>query len=1348
MADNLTPLVIKVKSRSIPNGNQAIWNDIGQQINTFTRDIVTPALGDDNMGTIVSGMPTIFARANLFKLAIDYVNEADKVDDGLLKFYKQLVDEWRGFIACIAIDYAHVEAERISLEYSDHLPIGETANIYEPKGAFGNMLFERRPLWCDQDVAENEKKIPYINVVKYRGKVVGGTSPESLLFTSVAYRVEDNADHQPFIDVNTKKFTDPLKSKMNQEQLQQLYGYVKHILNRSLPEFVKMYAGLPDDIRMDPVNVTNNLQRWKEEMEQFAAANGMKLDSASVPQVSCFSQSAFRVLFNYSTQMYGSNGIIMNGILENGIPFDPRKLLLDDGAVIAGVHYGNEASKDPNFLRNNAVSLMRAEVQAMPGTYYYFTLPLSPLGLNVFGNNVDALVGINPDTDVQSRLTAVFDPMVETHNLKVKLSLVSVDGEAQPIEKVYTAVPNAIQGHDILIWPNFISKQWNRYFLYSEMPHNTASSQCRFRATPFVGDMDDARFPIFMDGPMPSSSNPNVELPNPIYLAKEGKVAVPTKFEDRLKVKLHVVSDMRVSDNQYKYEIYESSHPFKGIRLMTADQESGYAILRYNSTGGNLPGLPSDLLRDTKDLRPATLGIDFGSTNTSVAYRVHGNSDSTMAKGLKLTNKRISLFNSDKKNNNIQPAMEDEIFFFQNEEIGSNSIKSLLTIHDSKRLPEDGRNSTRDMIIGQAVTGGFPCFEKHLPIEGVTENRYKLFYRRSGSAEIVYDMKWSENAIENAYKKAYLGSLLLHIYAQLFEEGVIPVILNWSYPSSMSKNMINTYKGIWSSLVDVNPIVGGTTLNVAGGNVDVDSNGANLFTNGWGNAGGNTAALGGQQPSPWGAPAGQPMQQTSPWGAPAGGQQPVAGGWGATATPPAAQPQPVGGGWGNQNEAPQTVNINIDAGIPTFNFRVMGDTQGDNPFGGDSGAGETPDSMTESRAVANFIANSDVNNDVNSLTLCFDVGGSTTDISVLCQMRNPKDGQNCLALVKQNSIRFAAQRVSRATRNSKNIKDVLVNVCNQHNYRVQGLNVEPVKFTPEMAPYYFDQILDRLNTPEEFNSFYSMLSTSCPEIMSVNAYVTGLILYYAGQLTYKMINSLRSSTERNNITFNGAAWTPQVNVVFAGKGARIFDWLPAVDPSSANNYFQQQFINGMGGLVVAQQFLFGPPKINPTNQDGDDNVKYEVSKGLASTAKRLLVPQCEEAIEILGEEGFVAIQNGQPVPLTATNSITPEMMQYLGSYFMYMPQPGMPPCPKFMEFAGTFYQFTSTLFGLKMTQQEFMNGFNNMNINDFITNLPEYYAAKVNKSKNTKEPFDFVAPIIILEGMKFYDKYLMPCLNR
>jgi hypothetical protein len=97
---------------------------------------------------------------------------------------------------------------------------------------------------------------------------------------------------------------------------------------------------------------------------------------------------------------------------------------------------------------------------------------------------------------------------------------------------------------------------------------------------------------------------------------------------------------------------------------------------------------------------------------------------------------------------------------------------------------------------------------------------------------------------------------------------------------------------------------------------------------------------------------------------------------------------------------------------------------------------------------------------------------------------------------------------------------------------------------------------------------------------------------------------------------------------------------------------------------------------------------------------------------------------------------------------MYMPQPGMPPCPKFMEFAGTFYQFTSTLFGLKMTQQEFMNGFNNMNINDFITNLPEYYAAKVNKSKNTKEPFDFVAPIIILEGMKFYDKYLMPCLSR
>ena len=59
------------------------------------------------------------------------------------------------------------------------------------------------------------------------------------------------------------------------------------------------------------------------------------------------------------------------------------------------------------------------------------------------------------------------------------------------------------------------------------------------------------------------------------------------------------------------------------------------------------------------------------------------------------------------------------------------------------------------------------------------------------------------------------------------------------------------------------------------------------------------------------------------------------------------------------------------------------------------------------------------------------------------------------------------------------------------------------------------------------------------------------------------------------------------------------------------------------------------------------------------------------------------------------------------------------------------------MFMTKLTQQDFVNGFSNMNISAYIVNTKEYRIAKTHKQ------FDFVAPVIILEGMKFYDDVLM-----
>ena len=50
-----------------------------------------------------------------------------------------------------------------------------------------------------------------------------------------------------------------------------------------------------------------------------------------------------------------------------------------------------------------------------------------------------------------------------------------------------------------------------------------------------------------------------------------------------------------------------------------------------------------------------------------------------------------------------------------------------------------------------------------------------------------------------------------------------------------------------------------------------------------------------------------------------------------------------------------------------------------------------------------------------------------------------------------------------------------------------------------------------------------------------------------------------------------------------------------------------------------------------------------------------------------------------------------------------------------------------------------------MNIVQYVQSRPEFKAAM--RAAESGEPFDYVAPLIILEGMKFYDKYLIRALG-
>ena len=147
--------------------------------------------------------------------------------------------------------------------------------------------------------------------------------------------------------------------------------------------------------------------------------------------------------------------------------------------------------RNPQLLEEQPVYVLKANIKGRINEYAYFALPLTPLGLNIFGKNIGALTGIDSNNAISSSLSAEFDPDCSSNNLEVTLEIRTKLNKRRELKESYTVRKDRVSNKDILLWPNFISTKWNRYFLYSEMPHNTESRQFPFRTTPIVGTYKD-----------------------------------------------------------------------------------------------------------------------------------------------------------------------------------------------------------------------------------------------------------------------------------------------------------------------------------------------------------------------------------------------------------------------------------------------------------------------------------------------------------------------------------------------------------------------------------------------------------------------------------------------------------------------------------------------------------------------------------------------------------------------------------------------------------------------------------------------------------------------------------------
>ena len=1282
---DIKALVINVKPRSQQQGAAGQWQDLTSSIQAFTRDIETPSIQDGvDVSAIVSGVPTVFARADLFNHALNEIQTIRKdASVGLNQYYVNLVDEWRGLIACIALNNTAIEIRRITLAYSDGKDMKTTENMYEPKGAFGNMLMNDRSLWTEQGKAKNDQVQPFLYLIKYNKQVVGATSPRSLFFTSVSYGIDKNA---AFVDPTTHRFTDPLHSTISDEQLLNLFAYVDKLLPRikQLEDYYKQ-TGLTYE------GIKGELGTWRNEILKLIRDRKLDENNASALPVQGFGLP-FSFL-NYTEELYGYNGDITTEPDADGVAkaFKPEELLLPKDSKLLRVWLPREYEKGEKDIATLPIFLLRAH-RTGSTDYAFFAIPLSQKGLLVFGRNVSSLLGYTQaGVSINSHMDAEFDEDKSNLSVRLTISVTDENGDCKektiPIEYKINGIFK--RNKDVVLWPNFISDKWNRYFLYSEMPHNARQEDCQYSAIPFVGnEKQDNEIITDYDG--------NIQ-----YLADKG-VALGD-------AKLLVTSDNRTATRKYKYEIFESKHPFRGVRFThITGCDSGFVLIHYSSTLNANDSLPKDMLDVNRTLSDVTVGVDFGSTNTSVAYH---DGQMQYAEGIQFTGQRVSLFTDLGANANQAPA-ERNVLFFQNEDLYSNAIKSILAIHDDQRLPKnelDGINTLRS----EAVQGGFPCFCRHLPVDNVADDTMTLGFRGGQNiVQLIHNMKWSDREEDKAHKQAFLASLLLHIYAELFVKGFVPNVLRWSYPSAMGYNLMLQYNQIWQSLEHVSPVVDamGNTVSlsvssVPGLNIEMGESGFGVSES----ASSSIPDDGFGDDSPFGG------------GDPFGGD-------------------PFGS---------EDVFSSSQAEMNSFLNTASAFDDSDNPFGSSSAKQtkieqkplvphrepfkfefkdiDTSKAMTEACAVANYLSYNI--NSTNELTFCFDVGGSTTDISVIC-----KDNV-ASKMLKQNSIRFAAQRISAATKSMESqFEKALTNVCHRNNLKLLGFNDGQKLYSAATAPYYFEQVVDQLDT-KQLTEFYQILSTACRPLFCVDMYVTGLITYYAGQLAIKLIKEARQSDELSMFKEN---WRPKVKIIFAGKGSRIFEWLYTINKNVAQKYYMEMFCMGMGGVETVTANLGGWPNIDIQTKQANE-VKFEVSKGLAKTIASPLQIS-DKVIEIVGENGFTLYNSstGKEEELNFDDSMSSDFMESIGVCFK-SPETLDKNKMCFYNFAGIFYKYVKSLFGKDMVDlSKMMNGIMSMaNINTYIQNLPEMQKAR------RQDKFDYVAPIIILEGMKFYDEFLM-----
>jgi hypothetical protein len=754
-------------TKSNPEGK---WY-IHDQIKPFIQGIIAGDLDINQVSsTLISGVPTPWARAKLFWFAFDYLQRQDAniTTSGLIDFYGILRDEWKGIMALMALF-----PDRVSFSEPIYMNPKES-NLFELSSAFGRMLLDDVDIWTDQQKKQrNPDELPFVQLLRYNGQVIGGTSPFSIIFPAVEYVKLKHAGDIPWY--RNGKFEDPMKF-IDKDKMQKLYLFLKNI-NGNFEEYENNINLSRPNNKLDLSGLKTYLRKWQKDIELKESnlqKNGTVAKYSNLAMPFNALLSSFQKVYQLTTGEFSFDKPADVNLIKAELS-DLQNILKDDRQIIGWF----ESSDRKNPLSAAAVYYLKVnDVRDIDNPTKYFSLPLSMEGIQMFTQQLGRLVSHkDPKFDIVGKIS-------EQGNLIVDLT-VSIDNLPYKLNSKEYEIEWATTNNKVIMWPDFISDNWDAYYLYSEYPLNVQG----IKFVPFFKRGQEQKIITVERTRGEKNVNTVVYSNSTEDDTQDGKLDI---------TQLVTYPAGQVPQEMHKYEVLKSNRPIAGLEIRIENagksQLAGYLIVK--NPGDETMGERKITDLTTENItKEAIVGIDFGSNNSCVHYTLKTAANNG-AQPIQFKNRRLALVGIDADSGAI--AERDELLFFSNESAPNGQIKSWLHEHDVRYI---GAHKDKE------IAGGVAVNEKNILVKEM--DREKI---TTQAGILNYNMKWLDGIPGLSKKTAYLKALWLSVCADLYAKKCRPTELRWSFPGSMASTDLNQYTAIYNGqLPSITPILDGST---------------------------------------------------------------------------------------------------------------------------------------------------------------------------------------------------------------------------------------------------------------------------------------------------------------------------------------------------------------------------------------------------------------------------------------------------------------------------------------------------------------------------------------------------------